>query len=359
MTMKRSKQQEKKPSRLSLALKITLILAASLLICVTTYGMYLTKKVEHAAEQAYEPVEKRGETSTKRPTEVKVEPVQDNVSVLFIGIDDSDQRGQGAEGSRSDALLLATLNRTTKTVKLLSIPRDSYVYVPHVGYKDKITHAHAFGGTLATIETVEELFDIPVDYYVRMNFNAFIDVVDALGGIEAEVPYAMLEKDEFDRNTVRLQPGLQHLNGREALALARTRKLDSDMERGKRQQEILKAIAQQAASISSITKYDELIDAVGANMKTNMTFKEMKGFFSYLTQGVPRIDSLTIEGYDDMSTGIYYYQLEEQSLNETKEILKSHLGLTEGDINTSNGSSLAGSGSEQTQSESSTSSDQQ
>lgn len=356
--MKRSKQKEKKPSKLSLVLKITLILAASLLICVTTYGMYLTKKVEHAAEQAYEPVENRGETSTKRPTEIKVEPIQDNVSILFVGIDDSDIRGQG-EGSRSDALLLATLNRKTKTVKLLSIPRDSYVYIPYIGYKDKIAHAHAFGGTLATIETIEEVFDIPVDYYVRMNFNGFIDVVDALGGIEVEVPYARLEKDEFDRNTVNLQPGLQHLDGRQALALARTRKLDSDLERGKRQQEILKAIAQQAASVSSILKYDELIDAVAANMKTNMTFKEMKGFFSYLTQGVPRIDSLTLEGYDDMSTGIYYYQLEEQSLNETKEILKSHLGLTEGDINTSNGSSLAGSGSEQTQSESSTTSDQQ
>ncbi|WP_342559416.1 LCP family protein [Metasolibacillus sp. FSL K6-0083] len=355
--MKRSKQKEKKPSKLSLALKITLILAASLLICVTTYGMYLTKKAEHAVEQAYEEIENR-EVSTKRPTEVKVEPIQDNVSVLFVGIDDSEQRGQG-EGSRSDALLLATLNRTTKTVKLLSIPRDSYVYIPHIGYKDKITHAHAFGGTLATIETVEELFDIPVDYYVRMNFNAFIDVVDALGGIEAEVPYAMLEKDEFDRNTVNLQPGIQHLNGREALALARTRKLDSDVERGKRQQEILKAIAQQAASVSSIMKYDEVIDAVGANMKTNMTFKEMKGFFSYLTQGVPRIDSLSIEGYDDMSTGIYYYQLDEQSLEDIKVILKSHLGLTDDAINSSNGSSLAGNGSEQTQSESSTVPNQQ
>lgn len=348
--MKRSNPKEKKSSKLSLILKITLILSASLLICVTTYGMYLTKKAEHAVDQAYEEIKDRP-VSTKRPTEVKVEPIDHNVSVLFVGVDDSDTRGQGADSSRSDALLLATLNRDTKTVKLLSIPRDSYVYIPHVGYKDKITHAHAFGGTLATIETVEELFDVPVDYYVRMNFNAFIDVVDSLGGIEAEVPYAMLEKDEFDRNTVNLQPGLQHLNGREALALARTRKRDSDMERGKRQQEILKAIAQQAASMSSITKYDELIDAVGSNMKTNMTFKEMKGFFSYLTQGMPRIDTITMEGYDDMSTGIYYYQLDEQSLQETKDILQSHLGLGEDGQQLPGGSSLAGSGSEQTQTE--------
>ena len=92
-------------------------------------------------------------------------------------------------------------------MKLVSIPRDSYVYIPEVGYRDKITHAHAFGGTRATIEPVEELFDIPVDYYVKMNFNAFIDVVDALGGIEAEVPYNRTEKDENDKYTIHLKKG--------------------------------------------------------------------------------------------------------------------------------------------------------
>ena len=107
-------------------------------------------------------------------------------------------------------LMLATLNNKSKTVKLVSIPRDSYVYIDEVGYKDKITHAHAYGGTRASIETIEDLLEVPVDYYVRMNFNAFIDVIDALGGIEAEVPYKLLEKDENDQTTVQLEPGLQN-----------------------------------------------------------------------------------------------------------------------------------------------------
>lgn len=345
---------QKKPrrsSKLGLFLKITLILAASILICVTTYGIYLTKKAEHAVNNAYEAVENR-EVSDKRET--KVEPLQDNVSVLFIGIDDSETRGQGSDGSRSDALLLATLNNKTKTVKLLSIPRDSYVEIPYVGYKDKITHAHALGGTLATIETVEELFDIPVDYYVRMNFDAFIDVVDALGGIEAEVPYKMLEKDEFDRYTIDLEPGLQELNGKEALALARTRKQDNDIERGKRQQEILTAILSKVASASSITKYDDVIEAVGNNMKTDMTFKEMKSFISYLSEGMPRVDTLTLQGYDDMSTGVYYYSLDEEALEETKHILKSHLGLVPESTNVSGISNEDS--EEQTQSDSTNSS---
>lgn len=323
--MRRTEPKKAKgSSKLGLFLKISLILATSALICATAYGVYLTKKAEQALNSSYEVIENR-EVSEKR--EVKAEPVQDNISILFVGIDDSETRGQGAEGSRSDALMLATLNNKTKTIKLLSIPRDSYVYIPYVGYEDKINHAHAYGGTLASIETIEELLDIPVDYYVRMNFNAFIDVVDALDGIEAEVPYAMLEKDEFDRNTIRLQPGLQTLNGQQALALARTRKQDNDIERGKRQQEILTAIIKKAASASSLTKYDDVIEAIGDNMKTDMTFKEMKSFISYLSNGVPRIDSLTLQGYDDMSTGVYYYKLNEESLAETQHILKSHLGL--------------------------------
>ena len=323
--MAKKSTKQKGSSKIKLFFKVSLLLTLSFAICATAYGVYLTKQAEHAVNNAYEEIEER-KIPEKR--EVKVEPAQDNVSVLILGVDDSEKRNQGADNSRTDALLLATLNNKTKTVKLVSIPRDSYVYIPQIGYKDKINHAHARGGTLATIETVEELFDIPIDYYVRVNFNAFIDIVDALGGIDVEVPYRMLEKDEFDRNTVNLQPGLQTLNGREALALARTRKQDNDIERGKRQQEIIKAIATKTASVTSITKYDDILSAVGSNMKTDMSFNEMKSFFTYLTNGMPRIDTLTLEGYDDMSTGVYYYQLDEENVKEVSHILNSHLGLT-------------------------------
>lgn len=323
MTNKQTKKTGS--SKFKMFFKVTLLLMFSLAICATAYGVYLAKQVEHAANNAYEKIEARPKPQNR---EVKVEPEQDNVSILILGVDDSEKRGQGADNSRTDALLLATLNNKTKTVKLLSIPRDSYVYIPHIGYKDKINHAHARGGTLASIETVEELFDVPIDYYVRMNFNAFIEIIDALDGVELNVPYRMLEKDEFDRNTVNLQPGLQTLNGREALAFARTRKQDNDIERGKRQQEVIKAVATKASSLTSITKYDDILSAVGSNMKTDMSFTEMKSFFSYLTSGMPRIDTLSLEGYDDMSTGVYYYKLNEESVQEVSHILQSHLGLT-------------------------------
>src|SRR5699024_10872491 len=88
--------------------------------------------------------------------------VEDNVSVLFLGIDTSDER-QYEEKSRTDAILVATFNKKEGTVKLLSIPRDTYTYVPSVGYDTKINHAHFHGGPKASMETVEDYLNIPID----------------------------------------------------------------------------------------------------------------------------------------------------------------------------------------------------
>jgi len=231
--------KKRKPGR-RLALKITLLLALSAFIVVTAYGVSLQRKAADAADRAYEAVDNRDISDLR---DEAVEPIHDNVSVLFIGVDESEER-KDAGNSRSDALIVATLNNKAKTVKLVSIPRDSYVYIPDRKRKDKITHAHAFGGTRGTIETVEGMLDIPIDYYVKMNFNAFIEVIDAFGGVDVEVPYERLELDENDQYTIHLKPGMQHLDGKHTLALARTRKLDSDVERGKRQQMILEAVGE-------------------------------------------------------------------------------------------------------------------
>jgi LCP family protein required for cell wall assembly len=323
MTRKEMKEQKLK-SKKSLIIKISVLLVAGILISGSAYGFYLVKKAETAAEKSYEAVENR-DGSVLRNSEVT--PLEDNVSILFIGVDDSETRNQGTNESRSDALMLATLNNKEKTVKLVSIPRDSFVYIPEIGYEDKINHALFKGGVKATIETVEKLLEVPVDYYVRMNFNAFIDVVDALEGINVNVPYDRLEKDEEDQYTIQLKKGFQNLDGREALALARTRKLDNDIERGKRQQEMLSAIVKKASSASSFTKYGNVIDAVGDNMKTDMTFDEMKSFISYLKDGMPQVDTMTLSGYDDTSAKTYFWRLDQEVLTETQNILKNHLKL--------------------------------
>lgn len=307
--------------------RIFLFVVLPILLISAAAGIYaasLLNKAELALDQAYTPLDREGRG---------IKPNVDNVSVLIMGVDDSSTR-EFDSSARTDALLVATFNKEANSIKLLSIPRDSYVYIPEVGYKDKINHAHAFGGPLATIETVEELLEIPIDFYVKINFDAFVDIVDALGGIDMYVPITFTEQDSKDRqNAISLKEGYQHLNGEEALALARTRKIDSDYERGKRQQEILKAIIKKAVSVGSIPKYSQIIETIGDNMETDITKDIALKFAEYFTKGPSlQIDTLTLEGEDlwipnKNGQNIYYYGLDEHKLEEIKSILKSHLNL--------------------------------
>lgn len=324
--MERSKfqKQQRSKKRTRTALKVTLLIFATVFLFVVGYFAMLYQKAQVAADNAFEAIEERPKTAVSR--EVKVQPAKDNVSILLLGVDDSEARGQGDEHSRTDAIMLATLNPKERSVKLVSIPRDAYLYIPEIGKKDKVAHAHLYGGVRSTVETLEQLLEIPIDYYLKMNFNAFIDVVDELGGIEVEVPYERIEKDENDGNSIHLKPGLQTLDGRHALALARTRKLDSDVDRGKRQQMIVEAMIDKAASVSAVLKYGNVIEAIGNNMKTNMTFKEMMSFVEYGKGGLPRIDNHVLEGEDDWTYG-YYYLVSDESVSDLKFILQSHLNL--------------------------------
>jgi LCP family protein required for cell wall assembly len=297
-----------------------------LIISASAYGAFLYKKAENTANNSYEAIEGRV-NSEKRYK--KVHPKKDNISILFMGVDESDVRNFG-DAVRTDALILATFNKTEKSVNLVSIPRDSYVHLPFKDDMDKINHAHVFGGVKGTIETVEELFNVPVDYYVKLNFNAFIDVVEALDGITVDVPITFTEMDSLDKKgAIHLEKGVQTLNGEEALALARTRKIDSDIERGKRQQLVMTSIINKAISISSIAKYGDVIEAVGSNMKTNMTFEEMLSFHDYAMAGTQlSINSLYLEGQDDYINRIYYYRLSDTSVEEVSSQLRSHLDVS-------------------------------
>ncbi|UOQ50293.1 LCP family protein [Gracilibacillus caseinilyticus] len=322
---------EKRIKKKKKRLKVLLFVFIPLVIILGSVGVFAAQLINKAQNTVNNALESDGREGGSALRDEEVDPGKDSISILFIGIDDSEKRQSNNESSQlSDALILATLNKQDHSVKMLSIPRDSYVYVPIKDRQTKINHAHAYGGPSATIETVEQFLDIPVDYFVRINFNAFMDVVDTLNGITVEVPYEFYEQDSQDRkNAIHLLPGEQTLNGEEALALARTRKLDNDIERGKRQQQIMKAILQKSMSLGSVFKYDDLIEAVGNNMKTNMTFNEMKSLVSYGTSGQLNIETYTLQGSDSRIDGTYYYQVNEESLSTVQQTLKQHLDFEE------------------------------
>lgn len=305
-----------------LALGVSLVFLLSIGI---GYAVYLYNKTEDLVTESFDDTGRENETSDMR--EEKVNPVDDHVSVLLLGVDNSAHRNE--EVSRTDAIVLATFNQDEKSIKLLSIPRDSYVYVPHIGYHTKINHAHAYGGPRATIETVEQFLDVPVDYYVTMNFEGFVEVVEALDGIMVDVPYEILESDSQDqRDSIHLMPGYQALNGEEALALARTREKDNDVERGKRQQEILQAIVDKATSAASILKLENVITAIGSNMQTNFTFKDLQSFVSYGMAENLDIETVNFDGEGRyLEDGGWYYIVEDDDRYAIGNKLRGHLDL--------------------------------
>ncbi|WP_404404960.1 LCP family protein [Jeotgalibacillus malaysiensis] len=322
---KKAKAKRTKKRVLMIGLPLLLIALSGLV-----YGGYLYTKAQSIANDSYEEIEGRNQSDLR---DKDVNPDVDNVSVLFLGVDGSDVR-ENAEGfengtTRTDAIILATLNNEDKTIKLTSIPRDTLAYIPEVEYEDKINHAHAFGGPKASMEAVEELLDVPVDYYVRMNFYAFMDVVDALNGVEVDVPFNMYEMNSSDqKNAIFLEEGRQLVDGEEALAFVRSRHMDSDIARGERQQEVIDAILAKAKSAGSINRYADVIEAVGDNMATNMRFSEMRSFMSYAMNSNLSVDMHTLEGEGVMYDGVYYYEAYDEEIQSVRSDLREHLGLS-------------------------------
>ncbi|AOY14361.1 LytR family transcriptional regulator [Bacillus sp. ABP14] len=334
-----------KPKKSKKKIKIIISVILFFLIVGGGYTWFLVNKASSAVRNAAHDLA-RGDKSDLRDKAVK--PITNNVSVLIMGVDESDVRGKEYGGAiRTDALLLATFNKDSKTVKLLSIPRDTYTYIPIEKKKDKITHAHAFGsakngkngGPQASIDAVEKLMNVPVDYFVKFNFKSFIKIVDDLGGIEVDVPVEFTEQDSNDNaEAIHLEKGVQKLNGEEALALARTRHIDSDAMRGQRQQLVIEAILKKLTSVGSVTKVGNIIDDINGQFVTNLTFDDMLSFYKYGSDS--EIEKLQIQGDDcymekgddtcSKSAGggrTYYYNPDKKELAKVTNDLRSHLGL--------------------------------
>jgi LCP family protein required for cell wall assembly len=297
-----------------------------------TYGYNTWNNAANVVTDSFES-DGRDQGSALRDPEFELD--EENISILFIGVDQGGNREINDRGL-SDALILATLNKSDKSVKMVNIPRDSYVYIPYRDEYTKITHAHAYGGTRAAIETVEYLFDVPVDYYMTINFNAFIDVVDTLGGIEVDVPFEMHELDSKDRKeAIHLLPGEQRLNGEEALAFVRSRKYDNDFERGNRQQEALQAMFNEALSFNNVLNVNKLINAVGSNMKTNIPFNQIVALSTNFISPSLSIETIPLQG-NDLITDLYYFDLDKEHLEEVKTDLRIHLDIEESNLDSFN-----------------------
>jgi LCP family protein required for cell wall assembly len=241
----------------------------------------------------------------------------DPISILLMGVDSR----QGEVSGRADTMVLMTINPHSKSIHMVSIPRDTHTKIN--GGLDKINSSYQVGGPGMTIQSVETLLDIPVDYFIEVNMKGFEGIVNAYEGVEVNNDL------EFTDKHVHFPKGEIKLDGKEALIYARMRKKDprGDFGRQKRQRQVIEALMQKGESIASVTKFREIINVLQHNVKTNINPIEMWNIQANYKSARESIKAHKIEGKDKTFKGTYYYMPDKKNLNKVSLTLKKHLEL--------------------------------
>ena len=233
----------------------------------------------------------------------KVKVTKQSFNIFVSGID---TYGKISSVSRSDVNMIVTVNPETHTILLTSIPRDYYVQLHGTtGNKDKLTHAGIYGVD-KSVTTVEDLFDIDINYYVKVNFSTLINVVDIIGGIDINSDKAF---NAWTNRSVWVKKGWNHFNGKQALAYARERYSyqEGDRHRIRNQQDVITAIMNKMlTSKTLISKYDSLLNTLEGSFQTNMNMGDLTSLIKKQIDEMPKweIISQSVNGTD--SSNITY-----------------------------------------------------
>ncbi|MBI0577741.1 LytR family transcriptional regulator [Neobacillus cucumis] len=295
-------------------LRVTGIVLLVLLVGIGIYGFSVYKSLTNAVETMHQPLDRK---SDKREAEVSLTDKQP-FSVLMLGVD---QR-KGDKG-RSDTLIVLTVNPNNNSVKMLSIPRDTRTEIVGHGTVDKINHAYAFGNEEMAMNTVENFLDIPIDYYIKVNMEAFKNIIDAVGGITVNNDL------DFSQGGYHFPKGPVTLDGKKALAYTRMRHDDprGDFGRQIRQREIIQGILREGASLSSLTKYQDIFSALGSNVRTNLSFDQMMDIQKNYKSAAANVNQMSIKGNGTKINGIYYFIVSDQEKQRLQKELRAQLDL--------------------------------
>lgn len=295
-------------------LKIFLALIIIIGGAVGGFAFYVYNLFEETANQMYQPVT----DETEAPKEIikKGEPF----CILIMGVDER----KGDRG-RSDTLMVMAVNPRKESALLFNIPRDTRTKIAGRGIQDKINHAYAYGGVKMSIDTVEEFLDVPIAYYAKVNMQGFARIVDALGGVEVNNPFAF----EYGGHT--FEEGLIHLNGDAALKYTRMRYEDprGDFGRNERQRLVLKAMIKKAASPAVLANLGTVLQSLGSSVTTNVTFDEMKKLGNEYRDAIRRVETLEIKGRGQKINGIYYFIVSDEEKNRIRTLVKKQLEQNE------------------------------
>ena len=257
----------------------------------------------------------------------EVNVTEDSYNILITGID---SYGSITRVSRSDVNMIVSVNPKDKKILLTSIPRDYYVYLSDYGDYDKLTHTGIYGIDVTT-KALEDLLDIDINYYVKVNFTTLVDIVDELGGITVNSNYDFTSIDGYH-----FSKGENNLNGKEALSFARERQAfsEGDRVRVENQQLVLTAIINKVLSAGIITNYNSLLNALSGEFLTNITNKEITDLIKWQIDGMYSwdIETISLDGsnafdytYSYKNQKLYVMMPYPESVNSAKEKINSVL----------------------------------
>ncbi|AHA08444.1 LytR family transcriptional regulator [Bacillus toyonensis] len=281
------------------------------------YAYTVYSNVSNTLDAVHKPLNR--EKSEKREQKVDISDKKP-ISILMMGVD---QRGE--DQGRSDSLMLFTLNPKTKSMKIISIPRDSYTEIVGKGTKDKINHAYAFGGIDMAVKTVENFLNVPVDHYIEVNMDGFKDIVDAVGGVDVNNDL------DFTYEGIHFEKGNIHLDGRKALHYSRMRKLDprGDFGRQMRQRQVIQGVIKQGATVSSLASYGDVLKAIEKNVKTSLTQDQMFDIQKNYKDCMQNSEEIQIPGDGHKAAdGIWYYYVPDAAKQDITNKLRAHLEVT-------------------------------
>ncbi|MFL2100823.1 LCP family protein [Desemzia sp. FAM 23989] len=315
--IRNKKSGKKKPSFMK---KLGCSIGIIFLVLLIAAGIFVWKvysDVTSTTDEIYQDVDKN---------ELREDPVEvgnkEPFSILLLGVDTGDL-GRTEQG-RSDTMMVMTVNPNTNQTSIVSIPRDTYTEIIGRGTMDKINHAYAFGGVSMSMNTVQNLLDVPIDYYVEVNMQGVKDIVDTLGGVQVTPALSF----DYDGHTF-VEGQTTTLDGNAALAYSRMRYDDPNGDYGRqaRQRQIIVAAMSKVASLSTIMNYQGVLGTLENNMQTNLTFDNMVSIFNDYRGAASNVEQIQLQGAGTKIDGIYYAIIDDNELATVSETLKTQLEI--------------------------------
>jgi LCP family protein required for cell wall assembly len=235
------------------------------------------------------------------------------INILIVGCDEIENQG------RADTIVLLSISPKTKNVLILSIPRDTRVEIPGRGM-NKINHAYAFGGKELISKTVSSFLDIPINFYVIVDFIKFVNIIDELGGVEINIEKEMHYIDKAGGLNINLYPGKQILDGEKALQYIRFRHDNlGDLGRIKRQQKLVEALINKMMNLDSVKKIPQILEGLKTYLETDIKLQDavaLANLFKRVSQDKFIIE--TVQGNPVYINGISY--LEPDTIEVQKKV---------------------------------------